>query len=368
MILRNSNMKSFFEMHQKKKIVCYGIGADFDRILKNFAEYPWGERIGYLVDNSPTKWGKTLTINGCNHKVISLDDLLKEDISNTVVLITCSFYAEIIEQLNVISKLDLIECYIYYFMFALSEEHVLQIKQRDECLIPAVIHYCWFGGKELPDLYKRCIDSWYKHCPEYQIIEWNESNCNLEENLFAKQAYEVGKYGFVPDYFRLKIIYEHGGIYLDTDVELLKSLNELRYNAAFCGLEEPGRVAMGLGFGAEPHHIVIKKMMDRYSNLIFAKGERKYEETPSPVWQTMDLMEMGMQYGNRLQEVAGMTIYPTEVLSPKNLITGETSLTEYSYAIHHYDGSWVSGERLEKRIIRQNNVRKIQELMRKNRF
>lgn len=368
MILRNSNMKSFFEMHQNKKIVCYGIGADFDRILKNFSEYPWGERIGYLVDNSPSKWGNIQLVDGYNHKVISLEAFLKEDVSNTVILITCSFYAEIIEQLNAISKLDLVECYIYYFMFALSEEHTFMIKQREECLIPQVIHYCWFGGKELPDLYKRCIDSWYKHCPEYQIIEWNESNCNLEENLFAKQAYEVGKYGFVPDYFRLKIIYEHGGIYLDTDVELVKNLDSLRYNEAFCGMELPGEAALGLGFGAISHHSVIKKMLERYDKMQFIKEDGTYEETASPVWQTKDLLELGMQYGNRLQEVSGMTIYPTEVLSPKSVITGETNLTEYSYAIHHYDGSWVTGERLKKKLIRQSNVRKIQDLMKKNRF
>lgn len=358
MIVRNCDMRTFFGRCGDKKIACYGIGHDFARILKNHKEYPWAERTGLLVDNDLGKQDTDFMIGERNYKITDLEGLLREDLSNIVILISCSYYAEILQQLNAMSALDKTECYIYYFMFTLSEHNPVCIRTKEECLIPAVIHYCWFGGGALPDLYKRCIDGWHRYCPRYRIVEWNENNCDVNENNFARQAYGMKKYGFVPDYFRLKIIHEHGGIYLDTDVELLRSLDDLRYNEAFCGMEVPGEAAFGLGFGAVAGHPVIEKLLTRYDNMPFS-------ETISPVWQTADLMDMGMEYGNRQQEVRGMTIYPVEVLSPMNLVTGELNLTEHTYSIHHYDGSWVSGERLEKKKKRQEDIRKIQAMMQK---
>ena len=211
----------------------------------------------------------------------------------------------------------------------------------------------------MPDLYKRCIESWHRHCPDYEIKEWNETNCDITETVFTKQAYEVGKYGFVPDYFRLKVIYENGGIYLDTDVEVLKNMDDLRYNQAFCGMQFPGEAAFGLGFGSEKGNEIFSFLMQRYKYMTFMKTDRSLDETASPYYQTRDLFELGMQYGNRLQIVDGLTIYPIEVLSPQNVITGERCITEYSYALHHYDGSWVSGEHLRRNQRRKENARKL---------
>lgn len=245
-------------------------------------------------------------------------------------------------------------------MFGLSEDNQITIRQRNEMLIPPVIHYCWFGGKELPDFYKKCIDSWYKYCPDYEIKKWDETNCNISETEFTRQAYEVGKLGFVPDYFRLKIIFEHGGIYLDTDVEVIKNLDDLRYNEAFCGLQFPGEINLGLGFGAKKGNDVVKTLIQRYEKMYFIKEDGSYDETISPIYQTTDLRQMGMRYGTKLQNVSGMTVYPIEVLSPQNINTGEQSITEYSYAIHHYTGSWVTGKRLEEKKRRQEKVARIQ--------
>lgn len=356
MIIRNCDMRTFFKRCGDKKIVCYGIGSDFQRMLKNHKKYPWAEKTGMLVDNDPEKTGMDFGVEERKYVIRDLGGLLRGDLSEIVVLISCSYYAEILQQLNAISELDRTECYIYYFMFTLSEGSPICIRTKETPLIPKIIHYCWFGKGALPDLYKRCIESWHRYCPDYEIMEWNECNCDVKENTFVRQAFELKKYGFVPDYFRMKIIYEQGGIYLDTDVELLRNIDDLRYNEAFCGMEVPGEAALGLGFGAVEGHPVIAKLLERYQNMIFS-------ETISPIWQTKDLMDMGMQYGNCQQEVRGMTIYPVEVLSPMNLVTGEIQLTEYTYAIHHYDGSWVSGEKLEKKKKRQENVHMIQALI-----
>lgn len=360
MILKNCNMKTFFQRCENKKIVYFGIGSEFERALKNYAGYPWEKKAGFLVDNSQEKTGTEFIIGQHSYKILDLQGLIQENLSNCVMLITCSYYAEIVEQLNSISKFDHIDCYIYYFMFTLHDQDSICIRQRTECLIPPVIHYCWFGKGDLPDFYKRCMESWYKYCPEYTIKEWNEDNCDINENDFVKQAYEMKKYGFVPDYFRLKIIYENGGIYLDTDVELLRNPDDLRYNEAFCGMQVPGEVAFGLGFGAVAGHPVLKKLMKRYSQMQFVENE-----AISPALQTKDLMDIGMRYGNCQQEVMGMSIYPVEVLSPMNLFTKEIYKTQFSYAIHYYDGSWVSDEKRERNRKRQEDIGKLIKMMKK---
>ena len=118
-------------------------------------------------------------------------------------------------------------------------------------MLPKKIHYCWFGGNELPDLAIKCIESWKKYCPDYEIIEWNETNFDLECCDFVKEAYKAKKWAFVSDYARLKVVYDNGGIYLDTDVELVKSLDILLQEKCYFGEETTGYVATGLGFGAE---------------------------------------------------------------------------------------------------------------------
>lgn len=358
-------MRTLSEKTQGKEIVCYGIGDEFHNMMNNYNTYPWCANIKYLVDGNSKKTGTKESVNDNNLSVYSLEEFLSIAHDNMVIIVTCGAFKEIVTQLNTIPKLDNVVCYIYYFMLGLSEQQEIQIAQTNELRIPPVIHYCWFGGKELPDLYKRCIDSWYTYCPNYEIKRWDESNCDIEENLFAKQAYSVGKFGFVPDYFRLKIIYEHGGIYLDTDVEAIRNFDDLRRNEAFCGMEVPGRVALGLGFGAVKGNETVHYMLERYQKMQFIDADGKMDETPSPIWQTKDMHELGMQYGNTVHKVNGMTVYPVEVLSPKNIVTGELDVTKYSYSIHHFDGSWVTGAALERKQQRELDVAKLRALMSK---
>lgn len=346
MKLRNCDMKTFFSRCADKKIACYGIGSVFYNFINNYAQCPWNEKIAYLVDSNPERFGEEILLGSRMLSIMNLDALLEEDTSDFVLLITCGFFAELVKQLNKIPQLAQTECYIYDFMPVVSDYQEFSIRQEEICLIPPTIHYCWFGRNEMQDLHKRCIESWHKFCPDYKIIEWNEDNCNISENLFAKQAYGERKYGFVPDYFRLKIIYEHGGIYLDTDVEVIRSLDDLRFNEAFCGMQRPGEVNLGLGFGAVAGCGIIKKLLERYKNMQFLKKDGSFDETASPIWQTRDLLDMGMQYGNYLQKISRMTIYPVEVLSPKNVASKILRKSENTYSIHHFDGSWLEKELL----------------------
>lgn len=359
MILRNCDMKSFVKRCEGKKLICYGIGKEFQRMLKGYQDYGWIDNIVFLADGNPAREGENVFIRDKKYLIHTQDAMRRNITGEMILMITCMGYAEVIKELDCISELDCTECYLFHFMFSMSEGRDYAIRRIKEALLPKVIHYCWFGKKEKPDLYQKCIESWRRYCPDYEIIEWNEENCNIEENLYAKQAYERGKYGFVPDYFRLKIIYEYGGIYLDTDVEILKSINDLRYNRAFGGLEFPGEANLGLGFGAVKGHSVIKKMLKRYDGLLFQNPDGSCNETASPIYQSEDLRQCGMTEKNVLQEVEGMTVYPCSVLSPQNVYTGITIIEEESYMWHHFDASWISGERLKQKKKRQADAEAI---------
>lgn len=205
-------------------------------------------------------------------------------------------------------------------------------------MIPKKIHYCWFGGKPLPNSVKKCIKSWKKFCPDYEIIEWNESNYDVNKIPFIQQAYQAKKYAFVSDYARLDIIYSEGGIYLDTDVELLKNLDPLLVNQCFLAMELPGLVATGLGFGAQKGHWFLKENMDFYHNIDFDANN-----IITCVNITTDLLKKyDLTLANSKQTLKDIVIFPTEYFCPMNYQTKEIKITEKTYSIHHYDASWQS--------------------------
>ena len=216
-------------------------------------------------------------------------------------------------------------------------------------MIPKKIHYCWFGGKPLPDDIKQYIESWKKYCPDYEIIQWNESNYNLEKNDYVKQAYKNQKWAFLTDYIRLDVIYEYGGVYLDTDVELIKSLDNLLENKCYMGMEQVGTVATGLGFGAEARHPFLRKNMLQYEeNSFLENGSFK---PPICVGVTTKILRNnGLVRENIIQNIDGVTIYPTDYFCPLKMGTDKITITSNTYSIHHYSASWYTGNKWIKRI------------------
>ena len=216
-------------------------------------------------------------------------------------------------------------------------------------MIPKKIHYCWIGGNPLPESAKKCIKSWKKYCPDYEIIEWNETNYDFTKIPYMKEAYEAKKWGFVPDYARLDIIYTHGGIYLDTDVEIVRSLDPLLGLNCFAGFQDTEFVALGLGFGAEAGNPVIKTLMESYEALSFLKPDGTPDLTPSPRLNTDTLVETcGLAANGTYQETDGMTVFPTEYFCPKSFSDGVIRKTKNTYSIHHFDASWFSDESKRK--------------------
>ena len=205
-------------------------------------------------------------------------------------------------------------------------------------MIPKIIHYCWFGGAPLPESAKKCIESWEKCCPDYEIKQWSEENYDVNKYQYTKEAYEKKRYAFVTDVARLDIIYSEGGIYLDTDVELIKPLDDLLVNQAYMGMETAGRVNTGQGFGAVKNHQIVKANLEVYAELEFDGA------TTCVTYTTNLLKRFGLQKKDINQDLQGITILPTDYLCPLSLETRKLVITENTFSIHHYDGGWKKGK------------------------
>lgn len=208
-------------------------------------------------------------------------------------------------------------------------------------MIPRIIHYCWFGRGEKPKLAQKCIDSWKKFCPNYEIIEWNEDNFDIQADPYAKFCYEQKKWAFLSDYVRLAVVEQQGGIYFDTDVELLKSPDFLLEHEAFYGFENDSNVNTGQGFGAEAHHPTIKSMVEQYRRLQL-DAEGMYPCVVCPQLNTQALMPFGLKLNGQRQNVGGAEIYPVEYFNPYESTTGRLNKTGNTVSVHWYTMSWLS--------------------------
>lgn len=207
-------------------------------------------------------------------------------------------------------------------------------------MIPKVIHYCWFGGNGKSQMIEKCIGSWRKLCPDYEIIEWNESNYDVSKHPFMKAAYAAKKWAFVSDYARVDILYQHGGVYLDTDVELISSLDPFLGYDFYAGFESESFVNFGLGFGSIKGHSALKEILEYYNGIDFPDNDFGLSMISCPRIQTDALKKHGLLCNNQNQVVAGCNIFNTEYFCPMSFRTGETVVTENTISIHHYDMSW----------------------------
>lgn len=215
--------------------------------------------------------------------------------------------------------------------------------------IPRIIHYCWFGGGEMSVEEKAYIEGWKSKCPDFEIKRWDESNYDIHKNRYMEEAAVAGKWSFVSDYARLDVLEQYGGIYLDTDVEVLKDLSPLCCNEGFIGFESKQRVNDGQGFGAVKGHPMIREMIKVYDNLSFVNEDGSYNRVESPQYRTRVLRKYGLILNGLEQEIMGFHILPTEYLAPKNFNTGKIKVTDKTFSIHHFKSSWHTNQ--ERNII-----------------
>ena len=223
-------------------------------------------------------------------------------------------------------------------------------------MIPKVIHYCWFSRSELPPLAKKCIASWRKFFPDYEIKEWNEDNFDVNQIPYTAQAYKHKKYAFVSDYARFKIIYEYGGLYLDTDVEIIRPFNDIIEKGPFMGLEIDvqnasdgnlrNSVNPGLGFAAQAKHPFLKELLCYYNELTFEPKKNYAIKTITQHTSELLINKGFAPKEGEVTDIAGFKIYPRTFFCPFSRKTYSVEVTADTRSIHHYSSSWISKKQL----------------------
>lgn len=238
-------------------------------------------------------------------------------------------------------------------------------------MIPKTIHYCWFGRNPLPESAIKCMESWKKFFPDYEIREWNEDNFDVDIIPYTKDAYEAKKYAFVSDYARFWILEKFGGLYFDTDVEVIKSMEDIIAEGAFLGAEIDGKkkkgeypkVAPGLCIGAYAHMSFYQEILKRYDNLNFWGDDGRFNKYTMIPLVTDLLKELGMKAINTKQKVEDIIIYPAEYFNPLDIGTGELHISPNTRSIHWFMASWLPSQPVWKKKIKQY-IRRILRLFR----
>ena len=230
-----------------------------------------------------------------------------------------------------------------------------------ETTIPKVIHYCWFGGNPLPELAEKCIASWHKYLPDFELKRWDESNFDVNIIPYTSEAYEAKKYAFVSDYARFWILYNYGGVYFDTDVEIIRSIDDIIAAGPFMGCENdydpkarlnksglaPGLslgVNPGLGLGVTPGLGLYAEILDKYKSFRFVKNDGTYNTKTVVSYTTELLCLRGLKNTREIQTVEGINIYPKSYFCPIDYETGEKDIRWNTRSIHHYAASWLSNK------------------------
>ena len=336
LLLRQSN----------KKVVIFGAGVigtvTVPAVLSQYGEE---SRIACYLDNDTRNQGKNVNVQKRDVPVHGLDYLKNLEPSSFVLVIAISRFMEVLDQLKSYEWLSDWDCYLAP---AMCLESFVQdggkgaIKDSSSMLIPKKLHYMWLGGKEIPKPLQRCMDSWKKFCPDYEIIRWDEDNYDLDKHPYMRQAYENGAFGFVPDYARIDILLEHGGIYLDTDVEIIRPIDDLLYQEAFCGVEKWQTVNLGGMSGCIPGQRGMKALLDNRKEVLFVNEDGTMNKRTCGYYDTNALIANGYKLDGSTQKILGMNVYTSDFFHPYDYMSGRIDQTSDTFSIHHFNGGWLS--------------------------
>lgn len=328
---------------KNNNIILFGAGAIGVIIPEILDRLGIGQHIDCYLDNDKTKWGTTIETCGKRFN-IKAPDYLEECSDETVILINVSRFSDVMEQLEQMKCTAYMTCYLMPMMLIhnyCTERSGGGAVKTAEQRIPRKLHYMWLGGKKFPDNLKKCIESWKYYCPDYEIIEWNESNYDFSRHPFMEQAYNAGAYGFVPDYARLDILYNEGGLYLDTDVEIKRNIDDLLCQEAFCGVEKWQIINFGGLSGAVKKHPMIKKFLDARHNIFFIDDDGKTNKNTCGFYDTGVAIKEGYKLNGKTQTIGNMNIYAYDYFHPYDYMSGLVNETENTHSIHWFNGGWL---------------------------
>lgn len=324
-------------------IVLFGAGAIGAVVLPEIlCEYGLLSYVKCYIDNDERLWGSYIDIKDKSIGIYS-PQILNSSGKDTMIMLNISRFYSVYEKLSSMKATVNQECVITPIMLInnfKSRGSNGIIQTSDKQLIPKTIHYMWFGGA-VPLNLQKCIDSWKKYCPDYEIIEWNENNYDISKNSYMKQAYDKKAYGFIPDYARFDIIYNYGGLYFDTDVELRCCPDKLLFQEAFCSVEKWQVINPGGGFGAVKGHPAIKMFMEQRDGLNFVSEDGSLNKKTCAYYDTLTAIKNGYKINGKNQTINGMNIYTYDYFHPYDYMSGNVDITNDTVSIHHFNGGWL---------------------------
>jgi hypothetical protein len=334
-----------------KQIICYGAGLVARATEDIFFKSGIDKSVSLFVDRDIKKRGTTFLYAGREVAINDVQYLCNINLSDKVLLLTLDAYQSAIDQLNNIEIFNNLDCFIYTKLNTSYINHIAFNDTLGDTVnsalnkvekIPKAIHYCWFGGGEMPQFMKKCVNSWIACNTGYQLVKWNEDNFNVYQNNYIKQAYKAGKYAFVSDFARLDILYRHGGIYLDTDVEVLKRFDDLLHNDAFIAYNEWAVVNSAI-CGSIAGHEIIRRMRDEPRSFInFLNDDNSYNLTNNSIYETAVLSQLGFVKDFTYQLVGNISVYPPCFFPQKGKLGLNTKIDGRTYAVHYATGTWKS--------------------------
>lgn len=350
----NCTISEFLERTKTQDVVAFGAG----RLFRSQYEVARLNKVKYIIDSDRKKVGTNYEIAGKSILIVGKDKLRELQKKKNAIVITTTLAANsVLQELDMCEELEGIDCYLLSFMINKDEKQEI-IYPTGTPRIPKIIHYCWFGKTEIPEHLKRYMESWRKYCPDYEIIRWDENNYDVSKNQYMKEAYENKKWGFVPDYARLDIVHQYGGIYLDTDVEVTRPFNDLLYSSSFFGYIDMRDVNLGQGFGAEKGNQLVAAMKGYYKNQRFIDDDGNINLQTCIEYQKPVLKKWGFRLNGVQEIIDGNIIYPREVFNPLGRLGVNALFTENTHSIHHADLSWESEQNRQEF---KDSIKKIME-------
>lgn len=339
------DLDSFAEENFNKPVVLIGAGKNAKEIIET---QNWDIR--FAIDSNANSIGRIEKKDGSYIEVVDWEVgniNVKED---DLVIITPSDFVDVEEKIELYARLRNNKRYVYILLRALQWDKERKIASEAPFSItegtqkvPKVIHYFWFSGDPFPEKVRKCLDSWKKFCPDYEIKEWNLNNYSTD-NEFCKQALKNKDWAFASDFGRCDVLYRYGGIYLDTDVELVKNIDDLLCDDGFMCFESKAGIDPGSGMGAICGHHILEEIRNKYYNLSYINDDGTINH-PSIIRIYTDVLESyGLILNAEYQKVDGLAIYPPLVMSPYSYMTGRLQTYDKTYAIHHWVSAWISSK------------------------
>lgn len=361
--LANMGPTEFRKYIQGKKIYIFGAGRALESCIDLYCR---GKEVHGIIDNNSNLWGKKIVHESKEISIIGLETFIQKlktsgIFEKSILLISSPFYAvEIVEELDKRPELDGLECFLQVLIRNTKEETEDFEFSQGENKIPKKIHYIWIGGKPLPYEFEKNIETWRQYNPDYEILCWNENNYDFTKCDYVREAYNSRQWSFASNYARLDIIHEHGGIYLDTDVEVLQSFDCLLKDEVFLNMGCADRLNLGCGFGASAGNKIIFDMRECFEEERFLYNDGQATKRTFSAMIHPIVERYGFEIENRYQKIDEAVLYPCEVMSPLTIEGLEDFISRKTVSIHKEAGTW-------KKNFEQDGMRQVISLL-KNRI